>query len=115
MKYEMLWVIYLSVLGFISILGLYRGKKWDTGLKVFYALILISFITEVLNYVLDYHHVSKNPVSHVFSIIELSLTTIYFEYTIWEKPGIWRIFMACFLAAAIGVANIFIQSISSYN
>lgn len=107
--------IYLLVLAIGTAGYLLRYRRWDRALQLFGILIPITFVTEVLNVVLDSMHVDKSPVSHIFSIFELSLTTIYFLYTNWARPPLWSLFWVCLGATFIGLIDIRIQSMNQYN
>src|ERR1043165_1303065 len=115
MLQKLLWMICLAIMAIDSAIILLRHKRWDGALRLFSLLILITFVTEVLNFLLDYYRISRNPVSHVFSIFELSITTAYFLFTNWKRPRVWSLLWVCVAATALGIGDIAVQSFRQYN
>lgn len=111
-----IWIIYLVVLLINIVICVYNKNRMDISLKIFSILIVCIFINELSAKLVKSLIGTKAPVSHIFSIIELSLTAIFFIYSLRiEKRVLWCI-IAVILSTVLGLLNlIYLESFLEYN
>jgi len=107
-----LFYIYLIVLEFCLIAGMYNYTHLSNGLIIINILTIVTFNEELINLYIAINKGVKAPVYHIYSIIEVSLTTLYFLKTIGINNFKLYAAVVFIVWAAIGIANIiFLQPI----
>lgn len=95
-------------------IGTYRYRILDKGTKIFYALSILSLVTECLGNYMAVRYKNNLLVYNISSIVEVFLVSLYFNYTIssFRKRNLgWVI---GFISVTIGIANnFFIQTVYS--
>lgn len=112
---DILYILYLVVISCNAIVGALQYKKMDKALRIFYLLIVAIFLNEVITYFFVKAYKNASPVSHVYSIFELALITIYFLYTIFPKPKTYLILLSIICSIVFELIDMSFQKIEQYN
>lgn len=108
--------IYILTLIVDVVIGIYNFKRTDTALKIFIAFIVVILVNELTAEYVQTLIGSKSPVSHIYSIVELSFIAVYFLFTVQRKPRIAAIALCILLSTAFATGNLmFFQSWKEYN
>ncbi len=106
---------YYAVISFNVIVGAIYYTRMDTPLKLFFLFLVVMYLNEIVCLFFIEKHNVISAVSHVYSIFELALISIYFFYTVLEKPQKLLVIATFITSALIGVADLAIQKIDTYN
>ena len=79
---NILYYIYLALILLMGIWGLYNYKTTNSLQKLIILLLVATGVNELCTVILPYLKINKNPLYHIFSVVEISLTTLYFLKTI---------------------------------
>ncbi len=110
-----LYITYVIVIFCNAIIGALQYGKMDKPLRVFYLLVAAIFINEVVIYLAGRNTNNIAIISHIYSIFELAIISIYFLYTILAKPK-WYLIVIAFLCSVIfELVDISVQKIENYN
>lgn len=102
---NLLYYIYLAVILTISIYGGLLFKKTGTPTRVIIILIISATLNEISTVVSTFYDINKNPVYHIYSVVELELTTIYFLYTIAIKRKTLIAILAGIMWSVMAIIN----------
>jgi|GEM_PF-3146088 len=106
---------YYAVISFNVIVGAFYYKRMDIALKIFFFFLLVMYINEIFSIYFQQEYGSSSAVSHIYSIFELALISVYFIYTVFEKPKKILIAAVVLLSSLFGIGDIYIQKINTYN
>lgn len=73
---------YLMIICFSTLSGFYKRKELDKATTIIIAILSLTLCSEGLCAYLDYNHINKQIVFHVFSILELMLISFYFSASV---------------------------------
>lgn len=107
--------VYYTVITFNVIIGALHYKRMDTALKVFFLFLVVMYVNELLCFYFTEKYNNSSAVSHVYSIFELALISIYFFYTVFKKPKKLLLIVTIIASAVIGVADMAVQKMNTYN
>lgn len=108
--------VYLCVLGLCILAGIFSFKFIDKGLRIFFVLIVITFISELVSLKIKEKLGTKAPVYHFYNVIQLSFIGIYFLYTVCIKPKFIQMAGIILGSSIIGVVNLlFFQPLLTVN
>ena len=110
-----LFVFYLIVLWIAALIGMIKFALFSHKTKIISILITITAFEESINLVIGLKNGIQAPVYHVFSIIEIFLTTIYFLSTIKIRNYKSYSVAAAITWLAIGITNMYFQPICVIN
>lgn len=110
-----LYYVYLLILGLSVIASLRCFNKIDNPSKLISILLFFAFATEITALLLVNVIKVKNPAYHIYSIVELFLTTVYFLKTIKPRNIKTMLILAALICPAIGLLNMRFQSIKTIN
>jgi hypothetical protein len=110
-----LFYTYLLILGISCSISLVKFKRLDNASKVISVLFTCAFITELSALFLAKFIKVKNPAYHIYSILELFLTTVYFIKVIRVSNAKHYILTAAILSPLIGLINMHYQHIRTIN
>jgi len=113
---DILFITYLSVLTLGVLLGLYRYKGVDDKGKIILYLLIATVLTEGTALILTKNQVNQEPLYHLYSIIEIVLTSLYFFKTIKTRYYKVLIVITVIFWIVLGSLNaIFYQPLSTLN
>lgn len=112
---ETLFYIYLIVLYLNFIIGIAKYKHLDFGSIMLVLLFLFGAINETICRILIKRHLGYEVPYHIYSIIELSLTSIYFGYSIMVLNIKRWIILSIAISILIGAGNLYFQHLDSIN
>lgn len=75
-------IMYLAILLFVSVIALRRFRKLELPLRIIAILLSLTFVTEVLASFSSWKWHNNMPVFHVYTLVNLMLTALYFNYLI---------------------------------
>ncbi len=110
-----LWYLYLLILILNVLIGLVKLKFFDNATKILLLLLFIATVNESFCRLLMAFNLYYQPCYHIYSVLELTLTTVYFLYTIGIKSAYKytrTIFFVCF---CIGITNLYFQPLTIIN
>lgn len=107
---------YNLVLLLVSVFAVFHFRKMDLASKIVCVLIWMASLTEMLAWYSAKHFRNNLPVYNIFSFFELSLVSIYFNYSIdtFRKRNLG--YYIAGIGTVLGVLNmIFLQPINTFN
>lgn len=111
-----LFRFYLFAIFLTIVFGVYHYKRFDKPLRIFFILMLLTFMNETTTYVLVLLEKRRTLLSHIFSFLELSLICMYFIYCLNIVHRKMYSLLCVVLSALLGYGNsCFFQSIDTYN
>jgi len=111
-----LLILYYGILLICFVVSLLRYKFYDNALKIVSALMIITFLNELISLVVSYVFKTKSFIFHFYNIIELTLYIYYFINFIYEKPKKWSLPIAFLISAVLGIGNlVFYQPLHKLN
>ena len=109
---DFLYKVYMAVLIFSIIMGIYRYGRMDNGGSVVFWLLIITTISEICSTISYRLHFGKNPVYHIDCVIESILITTFFLVNGNSKNKRHYIIVTIVLWPILGILNcLFFQPI----
>lgn len=109
-------VLYYLALIVSIIIGFIEYKKFNSGTKIVFFIILMAFIDEALVFICRYKSINSRPVYHVYCVIDFFLMTLFFFKTIFATIRYLYINLAAITILTIGLLNcFFFQPITKLN
>jgi len=116
MTSRLLFSIYLIVLVLTIIKGFIRYKRFDNATKVLLLLLCITTISEIICLIRVENHKGKAPVYHIYTIIEILLTTAYFLKTIKSYHFSRYMLISATIWPVLGMLNlVYLQPLHKFN
>jgi hypothetical protein len=112
---RVLYYVYFFIIFLNTLIGAYQYKKMDKALHIFYVLTIAIFINEVISFSVNYLYNAEAIISHIYSVFELSLTTIYFLHTIYPKPKRSLIIVTIAISFVLALIDLHFQKLETYN
>jgi hypothetical protein len=110
------FTFYLIILILINYVGFKKYCYLDEALRVFVILMFLTLINELISFTLQVSDLFKAPLSHVFSIFELSLLIIFYLKCRFKQIKPYCEILAFLVASFLGLTNfLFFQSLFVYN
>jgi hypothetical protein len=98
------------------IIGAMKISFMSTPLRIFYALLCLASLSELIAFMVIELGGSKAPIWHAYNVIELALTLLFFVFTVKRKAGKRLITLCIALPVIAGVCNtVFFQPLNTYN
>lgn len=110
-----LYIVYQIIININAIVGGLYYNRMDRPLKIFYLLILAICISENISLYLRTLNIDAPPVSHIYSIFEICITTIYFLYTIFPNPKKYLVILTIIFSIIFGLVDILFERMDQYN
>lgn len=108
--------IYYVTLLLCVVIGGGKFNRMDKPLKLFYFFLIIVFINEIIAKAQKSLSGNNAPVSHIYSIIELGMVSMYFASIVFKRPPLYLVFTVIIGSILLGTADlIFFESLSHYN
>jgi hypothetical protein len=103
---DTIYVVYLTLLLLIAIVGFTRFKKLSKGFRILTVLILCTLISESIKKVYGKIYHNNMPIAHIWAVIEyalLSLTYFYLLTGAWVKKAIIASTVAMLILEVVNV------------
>ncbi len=116
MSTKIIFDIYLIVLVLTVFKGILRFRRLDSASKILLLLLAITTTSEFVCLIRIESHLGKAPIYHVYSVIEIILTTAYFLKTIKSYHFPAKFIISSVIWLLLGILNvIFLQPIYKFN
>lgn len=97
------------------IIGTWRYRSLDKGSRLLYGMFLSALVCECSSLLVAYIPTIKNPIYHLYNLVELTVITSYFVYTVEiKKPRFIVVSFVIYICAEI-LNTIFLQPLSAVN
>lgn len=103
-----LYYFYLFILFIDVIIGMYKYYQYDEKIKIVLFLIVATFLCEVIATLLSYSTIGRDPIYHFYSVLEVSLTTLFFIKTIELKNYQIKFFLSITIWMVIAFINMYL-------
>ena len=104
-------IILISCIGYI-----HQKKRLPDSFKYLFMLLVFTLIIEISKFLLEKNGINKNPLEHLYQVIELPLLSIVF-YNMIENPVIKLAIkrMAIFLPIVFLASSLFVEGLMNEN
>lgn len=116
MSTKLLFNIYLVILALTVVQGFFRFRRLDEASKILVILLAVTTLSEFICLVRIENNLGKAPVYHIYSVIEIILTTAYFLKTIKSYHFFRLMLISIVVWTLLGILNaVFLQPLNKFN
>jgi len=106
MSFDSIYIVYLTILLIITIVGFTRYKSLNKGFRVLTILILCTLISESIKKVYGKVYHNNMPVAHIWGVAEFALYSATFYYLLNNSKIRKAIVVAVALMTALEIWNV---------
>lgn len=115
MSQEKLFYIYLIILFITTGVSLTKWSKFGKSIQVISILLLSAFFTEIIGIILASYNLPKSPVYHVYSTVEIFLTSLFFIRTVYRRKLKFLVGLIAVISVFLTMLNLIFQKITDFN
>lgn len=115
MSQEKLFYIYLIILFITTGVSLTKWSKFGKSIQIISSLLLSAFFTEIIGIILPSFNLPKSPVYHVYSTVEIFLTSLFFISTVYKNKSKFLVGLIAIISVSLTMLNLIFQKITDFN